>query len=524
MPSTQQSRFRGLVYLPVVLAVLVGSGLRLQSLTESLWLDEMHTAWVATGEFHEIVDRAQIGNQSPFYPALVWLSTQTFGENEFAVRLLSWVAGVALIVTSFLVIDRWCQAPLLGGLVAWLIAVDPHSIFFSQEARPYAWVQWFGVLQIAAFAAVLEENTKGRRAAWITTTIILFYLHYTSLLILVGEAVFWCVRKVTRQDGRRDFTTRLVDVGLILLATVPSWSHLWAITGRRGNWSIFVDSPSWLEVVLVFRLDIWIGIPLAILVFLGAIAKLTGFRMWDPKLLAKERLWVIGCCFCVPLLTAWGLTEFDLFRVFFRRYLMVIAALPMLAAGLLGTGLVITGLPSVGPLKPSVRTTYCLLTGLIAAMLLLPTPAFPINGVPHRHSFEDWRGAIGLVNEQASRDWPVFLRAGLIEDRDLRSEKATQELVRYCLYPVRNIYPLDTPDEKLFPLPSQRSWEVSSDEIEAIEQAGGVWLLVRGSPETADHIGTRLVEWLAPRSQLSLSVKRHGFGLLSVLELTATND
>ena len=524
MPSTQQSCLRWLVYLPVVLAVLVGSALRIQSLTESLWLDELHTAWVATGEFHEIVDRAQIGNQSPFYPALVWLTTRTFGENECAVRLLSLVAGVALIVTSFLFMDRWCHAPLLGGLVAWLVAIDPQSIFFSQEARAYAWVQWFGVLQIAAFATVLENDTWRRRATWIATTITLFYLHYTSLLILVGEAFFWLARKAINQHARSDFAARLVDVGLMLLATVPAWSHLWAITGRRGNWAIFVNSPSWSEVVLIFRLDIWIGIPLGILVSLAAIARLTGLQVWDSKALAREKLWLIGCCFCVPLLTAWGLTEFDLFRLFFRRYLMVIAALPMLAAGLLGTGLLGTGLPTVGLPRLSARTAYCVLTGLIAAMLLLPGPGFMINGVPHRHTMENWRGAIRLVNEQASRDWPVFLRAGLIEDRDLRTEKATQELVRYCLYPVRNIYPLDTPDENLFALPSQRSWEVSPDEIEAIERAGGVWLLVRGSPETAEHIGTRLVEWLAPRSQLSLTVKRYGFGQLSVLELTATND
>ena len=40
---------------------------RCEHLTDSLWIDELHTAWSLDGDFSEIADRAASGNQPPLY-------------------------------------------------------------------------------------------------------------------------------------------------------------------------------------------------------------------------------------------------------------------------------------------------------------------------------------------------------------------------------------------------------------------------------------------------------------------------
>ena len=68
----------------VVLAVLVlvGAALRVWQARESLWLDELHTAWCALGSLAEVAPRAMIGNQSPLFFWFEWLLVQGFGPSE----------------------------------------------------------------------------------------------------------------------------------------------------------------------------------------------------------------------------------------------------------------------------------------------------------------------------------------------------------------------------------------------------------------------------------------------------------
>ena len=97
MPANSSRRRLGRTCL---LAAVVGLAfwLRIVQVGESLWLDELHTAWVVADGTQQLVPRAAIGNQSPVYFALVWPFTKLAGMSEFWLRLPSVLAGVALVV------------------------------------------------------------------------------------------------------------------------------------------------------------------------------------------------------------------------------------------------------------------------------------------------------------------------------------------------------------------------------------------------------------------------------------------
>src|SRR5688572_20762914 len=138
---------------------ILAAALRIQPLAESLWVDELHTAWCAVGPLNEVASRAAIGNQSPLYFWLQWVFVTILGPSEFALRLPSFAAGSLLPLASFLIARR-CGVGGAGLVAAGLIALDPQSIFYATEARPYALAQLLAVIHIGLTLEISQQPTR----------------------------------------------------------------------------------------------------------------------------------------------------------------------------------------------------------------------------------------------------------------------------------------------------------------------------------------------------------------------------
>ena len=149
----------------LVLITLAAALLRLAQADESLWLDELHTAWAAMGPADEIALRAQFGNQSPLYFYLVRGAVSCFGRNEIALRLPSLLAGIALVPLVAWLTLCWTDDRIASLTAAILVSVDHYCLFYSQEARPYAIVQF---ARLGAGGLFLEATCwdMGDAGAW----------------------------------------------------------------------------------------------------------------------------------------------------------------------------------------------------------------------------------------------------------------------------------------------------------------------------------------------------------------------
>src|SRR5262245_50730431 len=87
----------------------VGLVLRVWQLGESLWLDELHTAWCVTTGWSEIAERALIGNQSPLYFYVPRLATSLLGTTEWTLRLPSLLAGMLLLAVIGGLVWSWTK-------------------------------------------------------------------------------------------------------------------------------------------------------------------------------------------------------------------------------------------------------------------------------------------------------------------------------------------------------------------------------------------------------------------------------
>ena len=430
--------------------------------------------------------------------------------SELVLRAPSVAAGMTLVLMGGLFVWKWTESGALGVLASFLIAIDPHSVFFSQEARAYALVQLVALLQVASFARLaVGEPNRLSRIGWIGLTWVLFYLHYTSLLILLGEVVFGLV-SLCYGWTRRGIRAWAVDLFCISVGLVPAIAHVQEIATRRDNWSKFILPPSLPDLLNLLRFDAFLLAPLALLGLFATVSLARGQR-WNVERSTVRRILLLACWTTVPLVVAWAMTRTGVLHVFFRRYLISVAVAPMLLAGLLGDAL--SGVAN--------RRGYALLSALTAAALILPLRPVSVGGVTAWHGLENWRDAIAAINDRSELSHlPVLVRSGLIEDDGLRDPQVSDELVEFCLLPVQSLYRFEQRDGVVEPLPGSRSWELSSQQITRLKNAGGAWLIVRGLPNDATRLGQNFRRWLKQHG-VNVSVEIQHFGNVSVLLLRA---
>lgn len=501
--------------------------LRCRNIGESLWIDELHTAWTVGDGLTEVAPRAWIGNQSPLYFYLLWALTGVCGLSETVLRLPSALAGAAIVPVTYWFVWRWTSSQMAAVLAAVLAAVNPLGIEFSLEARPYALVQLTALLHVLVFAELLrrvdaesvDTRTKGSgtsapwglRALLVAGGVLLFYLHYTAALLLPAEvAAYVAARLLVRRPFRYGWGSLLLDVALIVLCWTPAMGHLGEIAQRRENWALFIPQTAVWDSAIWFPLAYSVFWPALLLLLSALVRWLTGnspaVRGIALPVAALSLSWEF-----VPALLAWSANQADLARLFFPRYLSVCLPAPAVIGGLLCGA-------AAGRLARAAQWL------LVIPLAFYAGEVFPqVFRGEHLavHGEEDWRGAVRfVVKHQRSDASPVLVYSNLIESA--RAPGDEPALRRLLLCPVTGIYRLDQPGRPLVVLSLNGRPAGVARRSSAWTQAREVWALVRGRRREADIVRdgvvAALVESGAPGG--SIEVEYRGFGGVTVLRLS----
>jgi hypothetical protein len=434
------------------------------------------------------------------------------------------LAGIAVIPTAFLFLRRIAGSAAVGLLGAALIAFE-GSVFgwYSQEARPYALVQWLGLVHLWIFYVMVQSPSLIRRACFVAATVALFYLHYTSLLIVLGEVSWyaWRTWRIARPGGlpaeagaRYSWRQMALDLSLAGLCCLPALAHLGEIAQRRDLWSQFVKPQSPWAIFTLFSFG-----PAALgLLLVAGLAWL--FDRKNPQrgqdrnahtANSTQALSLLCLAYFVPSLAVWLTTWTGAAPLFYPRYLLVVStALPMAAA---------CGMALLGgwPWRAAYAVAALLLFQFSPASDGRPTGAlasYRASGSFTRHTGEDWRGAIAEIKRRDPEGrFPVFLWPGLIEANALGLDDADGELREYLLFPLKGIYSLDD-GRALTPKGQPRGRWLSPADVRLIARHQGGWILIRAARVDARTLLTELGAILPrePAGPVSLE-SRHFRGL-----------
>ncbi len=247
--SNQKSTIRN--FLVFLVFLVLAAFLRFYLLDgQSFWNDEGNSARIAERSLQLITEGAAGDIHPPLYYYLLHIWRSLFGSSEVALRSLSAVLGVVLVGLTFL-IGRKAFSAGIGLLAAFVAAINPFQIYYSQEARMYMLLAVIGAAATFFLLRLLED---------------------------------WSIRdqgSVDQGSGRRRFSLIIDHCSLIILYAAGLYTHyafpfilvthffivlVWALV-VRARWHYFL---------------IWIGLVTAAGVL---------FLPWLPTALRQITTW-----------------------------------------------------------------------------------------------------------------------------------------------------------------------------------------------------------------------------------------
>ncbi len=193
---------------------LVALALRLIALDrKSLWLDEAVTLQYALKDIGSLLS-IQSDPHPPLYYVLMhyWI---TFGQSEFALRFPSALAGSMAVPLFYHAVHEW-NGKWAGVAAAWLLAIAPLHLWYSQETRMYALACTFGLASTLSYVIGFRQAHLWAWATWLVTTVIGLYVDYSMLLIVLAQIA--CLGLVWRKNGARLGTLLLALLALLIAA------------------------------------------------------------------------------------------------------------------------------------------------------------------------------------------------------------------------------------------------------------------------------------------------------------------
>ena len=252
-------------------AVIVGVALRLRGLTVPLNHDEVYT-WIAfaSKSYKTIATFYPLPNNHILHSMLVRLATQILGPAEWVMRLPALASGILAIGAFYVVGRSFFRDERIGLLGAWLLALLPVHVGYSQAARGYSLL----VLFSATAVFTLWRATNGSRWSWIGYVISCFLAAYavpSGALHWAALVVWSTIVLVLRRDWSRLGWAGASNLLVGLLVAAAYWPLRQELVAAGAKWGIAVG-------------DVGVLLGLARELFLLCVSH--GFSGWACGLLA----------------------------------------------------------------------------------------------------------------------------------------------------------------------------------------------------------------------------------------------
>lgn len=195
----------------------------------SLWADELYSAMLANprNSWYEVL-YLQRAYQPPLYAFILWVWVKIFAYNEFYIRLLTVLAGTASIVVSGF-LGKKIKDERLGIILAVIVAFNPVQIWYSLEARFYAFVYLFAALSLLIYWHLLIKKPKGWFIYFLKGIVdaTLCYFHHFGILFIFAQFVY-DVYLLYKEKDKAAFLKKLAGYAWAGILYAP-WI-LWGIT------------------------------------------------------------------------------------------------------------------------------------------------------------------------------------------------------------------------------------------------------------------------------------------------------
>lgn len=243
-PARARSASRAPAWWPLAALIALAAGLRLATLgLQSFWFDEAFTPVhvLHPSLFKTLEELTRTENSPPLWYIVEWVSYRVFGTGEWALRLPSALAGIALVPVAW-GIGRELAGRSAAVATAAIVACGPIFVWYSQEARVYGLYTLAAGVLVLCFVRLLAAPDERRRVVWFAFAGAFALLtHYFTVFLLAGM-VLWLLSGREGARARRAAAPAIAAIVLVGLALLPliasqgarntNWIGAWALSSR----------------------------------------------------------------------------------------------------------------------------------------------------------------------------------------------------------------------------------------------------------------------------------------------------
>jgi mannosyltransferase len=208
--------------LALLVILLVAVVLRVRGLGDtSLWYDEVITMRVARAAGHtDLIARLDQldGTRAPLHPLVLRPWLRIFGTSELAGRSFSVLCGLLTIAVIY-TLGRAAFDEVTALWAAWLAAVCPPLVYYSREARMYAWLVLITCLSWLVFLSFRRQAKVAQCLAYGMLLAALAYSHPLGLFMIGAHALAYLLVRPALALGFRSWLA--IQLGVILV--VAPW-------------------------------------------------------------------------------------------------------------------------------------------------------------------------------------------------------------------------------------------------------------------------------------------------------------
>ena len=419
----------------LLLIVLAGVALRVYHLdAQSFWYDEGNSARIAERSLQLIIAGAAGDIHPPLYYIVLHYWRALFGETEFALRMLSVLCGVGLVIFTYLLARRFFN-PRVGLIAAALVACSPFAVYYSQEARMYVMLAFEAVVSTWALTGILDSrfqisdspatdahtgkskigNPKSKIVLYVLATAAGLYTQYAYPFVMIGQGVAVLVWLAGAKGKWLRMLAIYAAVNVAAIVLFAPWLPIairqvtsWSVTPQSYQLGqAMLDAYRWLVVGRTLPLE-QATLPLVAIGVLALLGAFFGLRQREGTP-GSRHAWPTLLLLLLVVTPFVLLFVFHLYREAYLKFVLVcVAPLLILSA---------RGIDGFADLVASQRgSSRRVVWGAIAAVLMagvlvLWWPSAQNLYANPAYARDDYRGIAHTIEAQAHPSDAVLLNA-----------------------------------------------------------------------------------------------------------------
>ena len=294
--------------------LLLATHVRLLYLTKAdIWHDEGYTAAIIKQPLIDIISTTTTDVHPPFYYIIMHFWQLLFGDSIISLRSFSVACGVMTIALLFFLLQK-IFSKRIAIFGAFLAALGPFLIRYSDEARMYALAALIGVA--ATYAFIMAVDKKDKKPWWILygfLAAIGIYTQYFLALILPAHFVYlWLKIGEDRTDVIKIFTNKNIwlAAGLCFLLFLPWLPVMISQVGRVSGefWIPEVNKftiPTTLSMFLTYdeRIVRYFGLLLLPIMLITSLTLAKKFHKY------RTSIWLMTIWSFLPMIAIYALSK-----------------------------------------------------------------------------------------------------------------------------------------------------------------------------------------------------------------------